>query len=233
MKTIFVILDYDGTPTDVARKRNMRKSWTPLVEQGVEFVRPKSFKRSSKDIGDPREMWFVKDIIAAGLKKAKSPDDIVAWVNDDVWIHPQLPEQLRFHCARFAACTAQRVDYDTYERHPGRDLFAATKRWWDKYWDEVPDGILGAPDFDLHFASLILLMNVIRTTPNNMIETHPPAELPRGFLRHQDHTPAWTTPALKHSPASMHNRRLFSTWAKINLPELKFNDHLETITFDT
>ncbi len=232
MKTIFVVLDFPGSETDALRKRQMQKSWAALEADGVEFVRPKTFVRTSKDIGDPREMFYVKDIIKAAYKKANKADDIICWMNDDIWAHPQLAQYLRFHLSRFHACTAHRMDYDTFERHPGRDLFGATKRWWDEHWDEVPDGILGAPDFDLHFASLVRLQNGIRTTSDNMIEVMPPAEIPRGFLLHKDHTPAWTTGAFKHAPSSMHNRKLYKAWANVHLPEIVFNDHLEAITHD-
>jgi len=108
-------------------------------------------------------------------------------------------------------------------KHMGRDLFAATKKWLVGHWDEIPDFVIGCSDFDLMLACWVRLQYGIITNKKNIIEHIFPAEIPRGYIAHQNHQSHWSKPDYQNvAPGQKHNRLRFKEWASKNLPQLKF-----------
>lgn len=227
-------------PPDKQRKTVAWKSWDDLYVQGI--VVPChywKYARDARQIGDKRPLPFLKDVMKAGMDQA-GPGDIILWTNDDILLHPTLPKALLDHISKHGACTSQRRDFGVLpppgapieifargNRHMGRDLFAASKAWLEKHWDEIPDFILGASDFDLCLAALVRLEFGILTTRQNVEQILSPAELPPGYVAHQKHSAFWNrADNVNTAPSQMHNRRLFKAWAEKHLPTLKFTDQL-------
>lgn len=226
------------------RKNIAEKSWEKLyTERGVIPCHYRDYKRNAKDaIGDPRALPYLKDVLEFGMAEA-GPNDIIMWTNDDNYLHPGVVDMVQFHCSLWGVVSAQRCEFmdcaipvgpvtpqilvSRSRSHMGRDLFAFTKQWLTAHWEEIPDLILGASDFDLMLACMIRLQWGIETTRLNLIDTIWPAEMPRGYVAHQYHVPRWRDSVHVNSdPSQLHNRTLFFEWAKKHLPSLKFHAHL-------
>jgi hypothetical protein len=226
------------------RKRAAQASWDVLY--AYHDVIPahlweKNFPRTAMNIGDPRPLPYLKDVLLNGMDMA-CDDDIIMWTNDDNYIHQDLPDLLRFHVALYDVVTSQRIELNGKPYpHPstpprgwrqfdagalGRDLFAATKSWLLARWQEIPDFILGASDFDLCLAAMVRKQYGIETTRRNIEPTMWPAEIERGYIAHQWHPPKWREPSIEnHAPSQLHNRRLWREWANVHLPSLRFSIH--------
>lgn len=231
-----------GGKKDQARKTIAQKSWQALYDKGVVPCHYWEYKRNALSIGDVRPLPYVKDVLEFGMKDA-SDEDIVFLTNDDNYLHPALIEALRYHVSLYDACCSQRCEFvdspvplsplapsefaQRSRLHMGRDLFAATKRWWLSKWEELPDMIAGASDWDLCYAAIVRLEFGIRTTRRNLERSIFPAELERGMVSHQFHKPAWNDPRnVDAAPSQMNNRIAFHDWAAKHLPELKFHSNL-------
>lgn len=229
-----------GDRREQKRKEQAQASWDALYsEQGVIPCHYWHYKRDATSIGDPRPLPFLKDVLEHAMRQASS-DDLIVWTNDDVWLHPELPGLLRFHVALHGCCSAQRLDFPgpifrsepvspqalekVGQRHIGRDLFAFEKRWLEDRWNEIPDSILGASDFDLHLACMIRVEKGNAPTRANIGEIVPPCELPLGYVIHAVHEPAWRQ---KHNvdkaPSQIWNRNLFAQWGRKHAPSLVFH----------
>lgn len=226
---------------EAKRKRHAQSSWDALYRNSnvipVHFWEP--YPRNAKqELGDPRPLPYLKDVFAAGMEQA-SLDDIILWNNDDNWLHPLLPDIVRYHCSLWEVVTSQRCEFmdgpilsasqspDKFATagrlHMGRDIFAATKRWLVKHWDEIPDFVIGCSDFDLCLAAMVRNRWGFPSTSANLEVTMWPAELKRGYVSHQYHPPKWREKGYENvAPGQLHNRRLFKEWAQKNLPSLKF-----------
>lgn len=229
-----------GDRRDQKRKQDCWNSWDVLYsEQGVIPCHYWHYKRDATSIGDPRPLPFLKDVLEHAMRQANS-DDLICWTNDDVWLHPELPGLLRFHVALHGCCSAQRLDFPgpifrsepvspqalekVGQRHIGRDLFAFEKRWLEDHWGDIPDAVIGCSDFDLHLACMIRVEKGNAPTRQNIEDIVPPCEIPRGYVIHQTHEPAWRhRDYVDSSVGQIRNRRLFRTWAEKHAPSLKFN----------
>ena len=237
-KLFHAVERHDG-PRD-QRKELAIKTWDAIYQKGVIPCHYTKYKRSARNIGDPRDLPYLKDVLEFAMNQA-ADDDIIFFTNDDNALHPNLAEALRFHVSVYGPCSSQRRElrepipsFSTPlsklsklgEDHIGRDLFAFTKSWLIRNFEKIPDYILGASDWDWGLLSLIRLdYGVITTRKNIEVPIHP-AELQNGYVFHQFHPPHWLRPNNETGAASQkHNRLLFKTWAATNLPELKFQQH--------
>ncbi len=215
-----------------ARKQKALDSWKVLYDtQGVTACHLWEYPRDARDIGDPRALPYLLDVLAPAVDAAKRWTDVIYLTNDDIVCHPLLPGMLRLQCALFGACSAIRCEFEERPMPPlvcspehfathapihlGRDLFAATKLWWTQNWGELPDAVLGAPSFDIHLATLIRRQRGFVTTHKNLSEVIPCAEIPMGYIAHEQHRAHWTT-IPENSPSHVHNRTLFLEWCKKN-----------------
>lgn len=225
---------------EMKRKQVAWTSWDALYRTGqvipCHYWAP--YKRDAREIGDNRALPYLKDCLQFAMQQARD-DDIIMWTNDDNVLHPLLPDLVQLHCSLWEMCCSQRCEMhnetpktaDTPDAwaskgsaHMGRDLFAFTKIWLKQHWDEIPDFILGASDFDLMLASMIRLRWGIASNRKNMEETIWPCELPRGYVAHEYHFPRWNDAKnVDAAPSQRTNRGLFYDWAQIHLPSLHFS----------
>lgn len=229
----------EANPKERERKQIAHRSWDTLYcDQGVIPVQVWDFPRNALSIGETRALPFVKDVIKAGLDQA-TDDDIVFFSNDDNSLHPDLPNLLRYWVSLYDCCCSSRCEFrevdipplnnppDVFAKagrhHIGRDLFAATKRWWVDQWRQIPDWVIGASDWDMNLCAIFRLHFGIQLTRANLEYHMHPAEIPRGYVLHKFHSPRWADPATVDKQAgNVWNRRLFREWASTHLPTLHF-----------
>lgn len=245
-RTIYHVVERheEKNPHEVKRKRRAQASWDTLYRNSnvIPCHLWEPYKRNAKqELGDPRALPYLKDVFAAGMEQA-GENDIIMFSNDDNWLHPLLPDIVRFHCSLWGACSSQRCEFRdgpilppnkppaafamAGRLHMGRDIFAFTKKWLAVHWDEIPDFVLGASDWDLCMAMLVRLQWGIVSTRKNVEHIIWPAELKRGYVSHEYHPPKWLDPNnVNVAPSQKWNRGLFQKWASPRLPALKFNEH--------
>ena len=221
-----------------SRKEEAWRTWDVAYKRGVIPCHYSRYERDARSIGDKRALPFLKDVLSLAMTQADD-EDIIMFTNDDNILHPALPEVLKFHVSVYGACSSQRCEFrskppspadppDRWARlgspHMGRDLFAFTKLWLVKHWNDIPDFILGASDWDLALAAFIRVEKGIVTDRKNIMTSMFPAELNRGLVAHIYHPPKWSHPS-NHmtAPSQKHNRRLFREWAEKLSLKLHFN----------
>lgn len=224
-----------------ARKKKAQISWTALYSQGVIPEPLKMYARDARSVGDGRRLPFLKDVLLKSVYAA-DPDDLIMFTNDDVVLHPELPELLLFHCAVYGPVSSQRCEFRRTMPgldkspsviatlggpHLGRDLFCFPKRWLTEHWDEIPDFILGASAWDLCMAAMIRLEYGITTTKQTISENILPAEIERGYVAHEAHEAAWSRRENRRSASERWNKSLFRNWSLKHLPALRFNPENE------
>lgn len=228
-------------PNERHRRKKAVDSWNWLYEaRGVTPAHYTEYKRSAKDIGDKRELPYLKDCLEFGMSFARKPEDIIFWTNDDNILHKDLPKALRRHIAIWSCCSSHRCEFHytpmpsmdappsefarARESHIGRDLFAFTKAWLVEYWDEIPDFILGASDFDLALAWIIRLKKGFKPDESLLGVPIVPCELQPGYVLHEWHRPAWTAKDnVMTAPSQLHNRKLFWAWTRKRGIKLTFD----------
>lgn len=217
------------------RKSMARATWEVLYSQhGVIPAHLSAWFRSAKAIGDPRDLPYLKDVLGFAMKNA-GDDDVIMLTNDDLWLHPDLPDVLKFHVSLYGACASFRCEFDgqpemknnryvSMSNSVGQDVFAFTKHWLTEHWQEIPDFIVGASEWDWCLTAIIRQSLGIQTTTENIRTPIWPAEIETGYVAHQAHRPAWIHPDNVHAaPSQAHNQRLFSEWASMNMPEFRLN----------
>lgn len=219
---------HETNVTTLARQSKAHGTWRTLYAQGVVDCAYSHYVRVSNSVGDPRGLPFLKDCIAHGLSKCESESDICMWTNSDSLLHPSLPSALRMFCAIYEVCTAQRREFKNgypdgqYSidqivgmsgPHLGRDLFAATKRWFIKHWDQIPDFLLAASEFDLCLAAMVRTQKLHQTTHQNLFERVQCCEIPQGYISHESHDPEWNRVG-RNNAANSYNHHLFKKWAE-------------------
>lgn len=200
-------------------------SWVDLYKEGVIPCHVWEYPRSSKGIGDPRELPYLKDVLAAGLKLATEPDDVVVLTNDDTVLHREVIPALTATMRSVDACCSFRINFER-ENMPvtdtpvakvrqwgesclGRDLFAFRAGWLKLNWEAIPDFFLGEQEFDLVLTTMIRLSAGVMTTKMNFAVQQPKCEIDRGYVIHEIHARNWTNEKFAKSPAKIHNNRLY------------------------
>lgn len=220
------------TSKDAERRvAQAQESWVTLYKTGV--VVPAHVwepQRHSAQVGDSRQLPYLKDVLLAGLNGG-GKNDCVMWTNDDTILHPSIAAHLLELMADKPAVSSFRINFDkdgvpplskrpgelldlSRALHPpgdidlGRDLFAFRKDWLREHWHEIPDFLLGELEFDLVLAFLIRKTCGIQTTKLNMDKVVPECELTKGYVLHERHHRTWTSPTQEASPAKQWNRKL-------------------------
>ena len=223
------------------RIKRAQTSWRSLYRSGgaapCHYTR---YTRTAESIGDTRGLPFLKDALLEALCEARKKD-IIMLTNDDIILHPLLPATLMRQIRLYDACSSHRCEFhyapmpslecspDVFacraEWHMGRDLFAFSKPWLEDNWDDIPDFILGASDWDLCLAAMIRHKKGFDTTKNNYLEIIPCCELPLGYVIHEWHQSRWSLPDnVNSAPSQIHNRRLFRQWCHKRMLNLEFSD---------
>lgn len=211
-------------PESESRVNKAFMSWVQLYQTGRMIpCHVWDYPRDSRQVGDERRLPFIKDILAEGLTKA-ALNDVIVWTNDDSILHPGILPALSALLRTVDACGSMRLNFekgcvpaldtkvsDVVARgRPdlGRDLFAFRKSWLVMNWPLIPDVFLGELEFDLVITALIRKQLGITSNRLNILEPCDACELPRGYVLHEKHAPAWIRPENSESPAKLHNHKL-------------------------
>jgi hypothetical protein len=222
---IFHVVDVFGSSP---RHIEARATWMHAYAGGVLPVHVSGYPRDAKtELGDPRALPFLKDLLKAALDQTTQGNDIIVWTNSDIGFFDGAAEAIRAHLdGKPVGATSMRRTESNGERHMGRDLFAFKAGWLMDHWDELPDYVIGAPAFDLGLVAMIRKYegeDLPATTKKNMLLDFPPADMPSGFALHQSHASEWDVNNVDSVPSVRHNKRLFHEWAKKYAPEIKFS----------
>jgi hypothetical protein len=199
------------------RHQRARKSWEALYAAGRMLPLPRVLvaRDAHTSLGDPRSLPFLKDVLAAALTKA--PEDLVVWTNDDITLHG--------HTLDWVETVDRAASMRRDGKHIGRDLFAFDVAWLVRYWNDIPDYVQGASDFDLGMAAFIRWTHGLKhSTFQNLHEDWWPAEGFPTVYEHEAHgRGAWEAGHLSSIPSTKHNRKLFRKWASKYQPTTKFS----------
>lgn len=203
------------------------ESWISMYDGGAAIP---AHLWDAERVSESRKLPYLKDVLLKGMNKAKSVDQIIMFTNDDTILRYGIEDYIRdniggaicswrsnFH--KGVSIPKLSVDKNVYHNDYGRDMFAFTKEWLRFHWWNIPDFILGAPEWDVVLAILIRTSHGTTVTKANLKDILP-GEMPRGFVLHESHVPAWFGPSAEKD----YNLRLASDWyAKNNL------NHLNTL----
>jgi hypothetical protein len=199
---------------DAARVENARCTWgwAASIDKAWHLM-PLLPARTSAEVGDPRAVAYVRDLLDAAAERA-GEEGIVVWTNLDVCLVPEAPTIIRRKLARAPCCFSRRVDVEDATKnrtladlhyakvHGGTDLFAFRASWWRKRRGAVPDMFIACEAFDFVLRHVMLWDNTY-------------AEITPPILYHQTHEAFWAQPAnLQTNPAQAHNRRLAVAWCE-------------------
>lgn len=171
-KLVHVYSDFPVAEKDAARYAKARASWAAEragFHGWVDCPVPDAAVRcSAKEIGDTRNLPFIKDLIEEGMKHTKIVSDIVILTNSDVGVTRGMTERLRRLCAVRGAAFGYRFDFDSVPEEGldavgvsrgkflgGLDLFAFTRGFWEQHKDKFPDSVLGCAGWDLHYRDVV------------------------------------------------------------------------------
>lgn len=228
------VLERHRQPDEDSERRilNAFWSWVDMYKTGVIPCHVWEYPRSSRTIGDPRELPYLKDVLAEGLKPATAADDVIMLTNDDTVLHRDIIKALTSTLRSVDACTSFRMNFDQAnmpatdtpvakikqwgETCSGRDLFAFRAGWLRLNWDAIPDFILGEQEFDLVLAAMVRMASGLKAAGENFAVQEPSCELDRGYVMHEIHTRNWMNEKYAKSPAKIHNNRLYAEFCADN-----------------
>ena len=165
-------------------------------------------ERTAADIGDPRGLFYIKDVLDNAFK---IPGDIYCYVNNDVALATDWMYYLRSPIEQFGCCCSHRQDVPKFFRpmnssqlngvantpYCGADFIAFTANWWKLQRETFPDAVLGLEGWDG------AMQIVMRRSGFSGMPT---------ICFHETHgVPYWTQHI--HSPENVEVRRRITTWA--------------------
>ena len=217
------------------RVNNAVNSWTYHYSNGMKacHVWEGFYQRAAdEELGDPRHLPYLKDLLSTGLTMSEQPDDIIVLTNDDTVLHRGAVDAMTRMLKNVDAISSFRMNFkeehmpalDTPvgkirqwgEACHGRDLFAFRAEWLRRNWQAIPDFCLGEVEWDLALAALVRIAAERETTKNNFGVQEPLCELERGFVMHEIHTRNWASKEFSDAPAKRHNNQLFSEFMADN-----------------
>lgn len=198
------------------RHKRAAATWEYVYAQGVIPVHTSEYARSSFDMGDPRKLPYLKDVLKRGLDSLKNPTDGIIWANDDCGLATGIVEWYYGHVEPNGAMSMRRDE----SGHMGRDLFSFTKEWLERHWDAIPDFLMGCPCFDLVLAALIRKYHGIMSTKDNFITDIWPAESPHRLCLHEPHKSTWAGKFEHTLPGNVYNRKLANEWFQLNMANI-------------
>lgn len=244
---LFHVVEIHPQPED-ARKKFAADSWRVLYDRGEMIpVHYNDYVRDARtSIGDKRDLPFLKDVLGMAMDLAE-PEDIIAFTNDDNTLHTSAPTLIKEYVRQYKAVAWRRCEFRPGHHpaldapisewsmkslgHIGHDLFAFTKEWLTDNWNELPDFILGASEWDLGLALMIRRYHKIKSTRIDISQNVFPAEPPQGPVGHENHVSHWMEGHNKESaPSQKHNRNLVRAWMTSYLPSLEFDKSFTQIT---
>lgn len=202
-------------------------SWAALYASGIVVpCHAWQYERSAKDLGDHRDMPFLKDLLKAGIEMAED-EDIILFTNGDIMLHPALPDLLhermkasdvqasfRLNISKPVALNFKPESLVSFGRSDhGRDVFAFRCRWLKQHWDDIPDFVVGEFEWDVVMSIIAREANGMRVNSSRDLSVYfKNTEIPLGYVFHEIHAPAWVNPANAQAPAKLHNLQLAKEW---------------------
>lgn len=209
------------------RVRNAQASWDQeYANAGGRWFRtefPIGRNRTSKEVGDPKPVPFIADMVNHAVPYCRKDDDIIGWTNSDVSFAPGLTGHVLEKCERYGCAFTHRWDFPALSRpflseamvrrgkwYPGSDAFFFTLRWWRQNAADYPDLLMGREHNDEIFRTLM------KKTAGVECEIE-------AAIYHEKHASYWEVPEnFKTNPGNNHNRALAHAWFKKH--DLKPND---------
>lgn len=205
------------------RVKRAQSTWRSLeATYRWKVVYASGYNRDARQIGEKRDLPFIKDVIQYGLDRC-SHDDVLVFTNDDTILAPHTPDEINRTLAASVALSSNRSDLNSFvanlprephTSHIGRDLMAFKASWLRRNIDMLPDYLIGICDWDIGMAAQIRWLAgeewSIKTSSTPMIS----CELLPGSVFHEKHEPTWTDDRKGDvSPGLAHNRREVKRWA--------------------
>jgi hypothetical protein len=182
------------TPTDPdTQRRNdaARLTWPSL---GARLM-PYFGNRTSKQIGDPRSMPYVRDMLDAAF--SNGTDRIAVITNNDILFDNRLHESIERGCNDCGCWWAYRL---ASPQNPatdhGADLFAMTRQWWFEHRHLYPDFLIGFAWWDDIMVRMMRWSGCLGLEPLYYHEPHPPAMTTRGHTAGMKHNEQLALPWL-------------------------------------
>lgn len=212
-------------PEDEERILKAFWSWSWHYERGMLPCHVWEYPRSAKALGDPRELPYLKDVLAEGLALSTAPDDILVLTNDDTVLHQKVLWAMTAMLSRGVdALSSFRMNFEPHQMPAtdtpvakvrqwgeaclGRDLFAFRAEWLRLNWGAIPDFVLGEAEWDLVLAAMVRMSADVQTTKLNLAIHEPRCELERGYVIHCNHERNWKNGRFAKSEAKIWNNRL-------------------------
>ena len=155
---------------DHHRSEFAKRTWGKLYNKGWIpcHIPDHELKRSSKDIGDTRQMPYIRDLIDRACFFAE-PQDVIVITNNDTCIVNSALDDLKAPINRWGCAYCYRYDFHRIDReltkeealkgtwYCGNDLFAFTKAWWLKWESKYPDMLLGCEAWDYIMRQMMIM----------------------------------------------------------------------------
>ena len=220
-------------PRSVRAQSSWQPLWSGFGWEPAPFSEP--YPRSSREIGDPRGVPYINDVLAHVLGFAKK-DSVIVYTNDDIILLPEIHSDILKGLSRAPAiCSSRRdiADFSQVKRQPespnhihvGRDLFAFRAWWLRKMLPEIPPLLLGSQDWDNVFVNLMRRETGTLLTGDWTWEygdTITDCEMASPNVLHEAHEPFYNAPENKYGPPNLWNRIELAKWQKRYLPDVKF-----------
>jgi hypothetical protein len=210
-----------STESEMRRNSAAAASWSRCgldhKWENVLFSVKKNAKRDSQNIGDDRQLPYLRDVLDWAVEQA-GDSDIICFTNTDSVLCSDSPKVVQRALSKHDCAYSHRIHIDeppeqvtqTELRHStvdgGTDLFAFKANWWHRNREQVPDFILGCDAWDCFLRRFM--------ADQGGVKINPPIVL------HARHAPFWKRAAnIEANPGQKHNRSLYRAWcAEHGLP---------------
>jgi len=201
-RTRKVVHTFERHPTKDPRIARAQATWG---RDGWVLAPYEKYARNARsEIGDPRELPYLRDVLAHGLRVA-GPRDYLVFTNDDNGLADTADAEVRRVLGRAVMATGRRSAPED-PGHIGRDLLAFRADWLRNNIELVPDFILGAPEWDLWAAAQARKLAGLTWTTETSAVDAPMCEVAIGTVLHEAHAAHWS--GHQQEPASLHNKLL-------------------------
>lgn len=209
MRAIHLINPAPAKDSETAKRYGFAtKTWRHLHEKGVQpiVIETKKLPRSSKSIGDTRELPFLHDLFDYGCSLDA---DVIVFCNFDVIfaknIVYEIEGALKANNAIYSrkkmleTIPTKELTLDEIRALPqviwGTDFIAFKKDWWLRVKKYFPDVLLSCEGWDMVWCALADLSNPNPHVPN--------------LTYHVEHDSFWKKPENRHAnPGQAHNAKL-------------------------
>jgi hypothetical protein len=183
--------------------RNRDERWVDVP------VAPEALRRSSRGIGDARDLPYLRDVVDRAVAQSTREDDVILYTNSDVCLVEGLGSEILAAAQRHGAFFTHRWDFvrpvSTVRRHtiatgrwyPGSDAFGFTVAWWREHGHRYPDMLVGAEFVDC------VLRQLIKKVCGKEAEVH-------HAVYHEKHLSHWEQQ--RGNAANLHNQALAQRW---------------------